>query len=87
MEPNLRPFALEPNALMFELYGRYCVTYTYSYTYKLLLHHAMVDNYMRMRSSEKGSMAQNVPCVIPYISAVENFKIFNFLIKYTAKLV
>ena len=33
------------------------------------------------------TMAQNVPCVIPYISAVENFKNFNFLIKYTAKLV
>ncbi len=33
------------------------------------------------------TMAQTVPCVIPYISAVENVKNSNFLIKYTAKLV
>jgi hypothetical protein len=33
------------------------------------------------------TMAQNVPWVILYISAVENFKNSNFLFKYTAKLV
>jgi hypothetical protein len=30
------------------------------------------------------TMAQTVPCVIPYISAVENFKNPNFLFEYPA---